>query len=308
MVNQKPDNLSSPRFENLNGLRFIGALSVFLFHSITLGKETWGDFFNTIWFSGLTKVTEKGHHGVGLFFVLSGFLITYLLMHEAKKNEKINVFGFFMRRLLRIWPLYFIIVFFGFLIFPILPHGIQTRNSLGYYSVFLSNFEEIWNGWQDKVNLLTITWSVRVEEQFYIGWVALMVLIPPFRKGKLFFFYFTTIIISSLIFRYINMDHERTIYYSTFSVMSDLTMGGYLSYLCLHFKIQNRFKGISKLKLYSIYALGIVGVLVSRKLFTGDLMIFERIAIAFFFAFIIFEQAYCTNSFFWITYLVRQRK
>ena len=110
MENNKTEKLSLPFYENLNGLRFIGALSVFLFHGFTLGREMWGDFFNTPIFTGLFKLMSKGHHGVGLFFVLSGFLITSLLLHEAKNKGQINAFGFFMRRLLRIWPLYFIVV------------------------------------------------------------------------------------------------------------------------------------------------------------------------------------------------------
>lgn len=299
MVNQKLDKLSSPRFENLNGLRFIGAFAVFLFHSFTLGNETWGDFYQDSWFGYFTKAITKGHHGVGLFFVLSGFLITYLLLHEAKKNARINVVGFFMRRLLRIWPLYFVIVLFGFLVFPYLPpYDTPTSNSLALYSLFLSNFEEIWNGWRDAASYLSITWSVSVEEQYYIGWVLLMMLIPPFRKGKFFFLYFTILILISLVFRYSNMDHEREIYYSTFSVISDLAIGGYLSYLCFHFNIQDRLKHLSKPLIFLIYAIGLIGILVSRQIFVGELMIFERLAIALFFAFIIFEQAYCLHSFY----------
>ncbi len=298
MIEHKTNQLSTPFFENLNGLRFIGALAVFLFHCFTLGREIWGDFFQSPVFKSLTKVFSKGHHGVGLFFVLSGFLITYLLLNEAKKNKTINAFGFFMRRLLRIWPLYFLIVLFGFFLFPVLPFGEQTTNSFLHYGLFLSNFEEIWNGWRDSINFLTVTWSVSIEEQFYMAWVALIAVIPAFRRGKYFNWYFLLLIAVSIAFRAFGSGGERTLYFHTLSVVSDLAIGGYLSYLCFHYAIPEKIKHLARWKIVLIYLLGISTILFSRVLFVDFGIVFERIAIGLFFAFIIFEQVYCANSFF----------
>jgi peptidoglycan/LPS O-acetylase OafA/YrhL len=61
----------------------------------------------------------NGALGVNLFFVLSGFLITYLLLSEKERYGKINVLHFYMRRILRIWPLYFLMVIAGFILFPL---------------------------------------------------------------------------------------------------------------------------------------------------------------------------------------------
>lgn len=291
--------ISSPlRFENLNGLRFIGAFSVFVFHCFTLGQEVWGDFFSRSWFQSLKKIFNQGHYGVNLFFVLSGFLITYLLLAEAKRSNKINVYGFFMRRLLRIWPVYFIVLIFGFLIFPHLPFGLSTINSPLYYGAFLSNFEEIWHGWKDNVNLLTITWSVSIEEQFYMAWVLLMLLIPPVRKGKGFLVYFTILIAANLVFRYYNANDERVIYFHTLSVISDIAIGGYLSCLCYYFSIQKLFSKISKWTNVLIYAIGLGGIFLISNVFRGDFVIAERLLIGLFFAYIIADQAFGINSFF----------
>lgn len=240
----------------------------------------------------------KGHQGVALFFVLSGFLITYLLLNEAKQKGKINVMGFFMRRLLRIWPIYFIVIVFGFFIFPLLPYGDTTTNSLLHYSLFISNFEEIWNGWRDSISFLSVTWSVSVEEQFYIGWVALMALLPAFRKGKFFLLYFALLIIFNLVFRALYIEEQRTIYFHTFSVISDLAIGGLLSYACFHYKINERIKDLSRLKIVLVYITGVLITLFSFQLFFGKLIIIERIVLGIFFAFIIFEQAYCSKSFY----------
>lgn len=298
MIDDKRQELSAPFFENLNGLRFVGAASVFLFHCVTLGREMWGDWMTAPLWSGMSKVLSKGHHGVGLFFVLSGFLITYLLLNEAKVKGKINALGFFMRRLLRIWPLYFALVIFGFFVFPALPFGIQTSNSLVYYGTFLSNFEEIWNGWRDPVSLLSVTWSVSIEEQFYLSWVLLIALLPAFRKGKYFHFYFLLLLVVSLIFRSFYFTYERMLYFHTLSVVSDLALGGYLSYWCFHRGLPDWFRTMVRWKIAGIYCIGILLILGSFTLFPEKLIIVERLSIGLFFAFVIAEQVHCTRSFF----------
>jgi peptidoglycan/LPS O-acetylase OafA/YrhL len=73
---ETPNNVEisqRPFFNNVNGLRFLGALLVFIFHSFTLYRENWGSFKTGTLFQGLYKIANKGHYGVSLFFVLSGF-------------------------------------------------------------------------------------------------------------------------------------------------------------------------------------------------------------------------------------------
>ena len=137
-----------------------------------------------------------------------------------------------------------------------------------------------------------------IEEQFYMAWVVLLLIIPGFRKGKLFLFYFTALIITSLVFRFYNLDNERVIYFDTLSVVSDLALGGYLSYMCFKFNIQKRFAEIPKVLNVLIYVLGIGILLGDTAIFTGNLVIFERVCIGLFFAFVIFDQAYGKHSFF----------
>jgi peptidoglycan/LPS O-acetylase OafA/YrhL len=68
-------------------------------------------------------IFNKADAAVSFFFCLSGFLITYLLINEYKENGMINIKNFYLRRILRIWPLYFSVIFFAFFFYNfLLPH------------------------------------------------------------------------------------------------------------------------------------------------------------------------------------------
>ncbi len=110
-------------FGGLNGLRFFAATAV-IFHHVeqyklwALRDRPWyhsvfgGDSVTSIFFEAL------GHKAVSLFFVLSGFLITYLLLAEAQKTNTVNLRKFYMRRILRIWPVYYLVIALTFFVMP----------------------------------------------------------------------------------------------------------------------------------------------------------------------------------------------
>jgi len=122
-----------------------------------------------------------GGLGVTLFFVLSGYLITYLLLKEQANNTRINIKNFYIRRVLRIWPLYYFFVLLGFFV---LPHFLSIGKSermlannpgyikdLFYYIFFIPNVAYIMHS---PVPFVKILWSVGVEEQFYLLWPWVM--------------------------------------------------------------------------------------------------------------------------------------
>lgn len=96
-------------FPGLNGIRFLAAFLVLLDHT-ELIKGYLG--LPTLWSE--TYSAHIGSTGVTIFFVLSGFLITYLLFME-KSIGPIHIQSFYIRRILRIWPLYYLIFILGFL-------------------------------------------------------------------------------------------------------------------------------------------------------------------------------------------------
>ncbi len=115
--------------------------------------------------------------GVYFFFVLSGFLITYLLLEEKKQYSKIKIKEFYIRRILRIWPLYYLIVIIGFFILPryeifhitYLQDSFQknfTPNLMSYLLILPNLAFSIF----PAVPNIGQAWSIGVEEQFYLAW------------------------------------------------------------------------------------------------------------------------------------------
>lgn len=159
-------------FVNLDALRFIAAMSVVVFHYLTFlqGKELLPKWIETIDF-----IFKRGHLGVHFFFVLSGFLIFFLYLQEIQRSGKFHPWNFLVRRTLRIWPLFYFVVGISFLMVYFFPIYGPTEHQSIYFIVFLSNFNELKNGLTDAYTLLTVPWSVSIEEQFYLSFALLAI-------------------------------------------------------------------------------------------------------------------------------------
>lgn len=139
---------------NLDSVRALAALIVVVSH-IELQKQELG-------FANIRPIVRNfGGIGVTIFFVLSGFLITYLLFREHSSKGKIHITSFYFRRILRIWPLYFIVLLFGVFIYP--GHVDTTGIVLSVF--FLPNIAFML---EKLPGLIDPIWSLGVEEQFYL--------------------------------------------------------------------------------------------------------------------------------------------
>lgn len=177
-------------FYNFDGLRFFAALLVVIAHIETI-KEVLGfpSLYNYSFF------TYTAPLAVTFFFVLSGFLIAYLLLHEQKKDkkQKINLSKFYRNRALRIWPLYYLVVLLTFVVFPHISvfryHNFdkdflqENLDAFIAYILFLPNYSDHQFG-----NILYIgqAWSLGVEEFFYL-FFPLGVYLLPARKQLHYF-------------------------------------------------------------------------------------------------------------------------
>ena len=291
-------------FPNLDGLRFISFLVVFLYHGhlsiFSYLKDTQPRVYSVIEF-----LFRHGNLGVNFFFVLSGFLITYLLIKEKEFTGRIHVPNFYLRRILRIWPLYYLCIFLGFVAFGLLKkmsgEPVMENANPWYYIFFSANFD-IMHTWPDKPDalLLSVLWSVAVEEQFYLTWPLILSFVPL----KKFKYVFPSIMVLSLIFRAFhtgNNDHEFAIrYFHTFALIGDMALGGLFAYLVSY---ENKFKlfitNMSKPLIILVYVLTLVFTLFKDEIFVpGIPVIFDRIIIAFLFGMIILEQNYSKHSLF----------
>lgn len=169
-------------FQGLNEIRALAALAV-LFHHVELYKL--GDKMPSL-FDTIMKyvIGSLGKNGVYLFFVLSGFLITYLLLSEKVEKGFIDYKKFYVRRILRIWPLYYLIVVISFAVPFITSHIQAFQEEKYYYSIVLKSNEYYYAALLLFLlflpNLALATkkvmvgssqaWSVGVEEQFYLIW------------------------------------------------------------------------------------------------------------------------------------------
>lgn len=163
----------SLKLEGLNAVRFFAFFLVFCSH--TLPKQTDSDNLILRFFASLNF---HGYLGVNMFFVLSSFLLTYLGLVEKKDTNSFSVRNFLIRRSLRIFPLYYLIIAFSFLLLPLIARlasvSITLPGNIWYFVFFLSNYDH-----SDSIIGLKFLWSIAVEEQYYWTWAILLLF---FRK------------------------------------------------------------------------------------------------------------------------------
>jgi peptidoglycan/LPS O-acetylase OafA/YrhL len=160
------NGLISGRKHALDGLRTIAVIGVFLFHTVT-------------------ELVPGGSIGVDVFFTLSGFVITLLIMKEYRATGRLRLGVFYAKRLARLWPALLAVcavVVLGGLIFPLSGWGGQAANSIpaAAYVMNLSNFGMF--GASTGGNALSPTWTLAVEEQFYLVWPLLLLVMLRFWK------------------------------------------------------------------------------------------------------------------------------
>ncbi|MEO5563223.1 MAG: acyltransferase, partial [Chitinophagaceae bacterium] len=166
-ISMSPATLKRSYYPSLDGLRGIAILLVIFHHNF--------DFI---------PGSQFGYVGVDLFFVLSGFLITDILLKT--RDTKNFIQKFYIRRVLRIFPLYYLILFAFFLFVPFIS---QLQYQYNYYHdnqsmtwFHMINWLYIFNQRPSDSMIFGHFWSLSVEEQFYILWPFLILLCRNLRK------------------------------------------------------------------------------------------------------------------------------
>ncbi|MGB6598266.1 MAG: acyltransferase [Candidatus Acidiferrum sp.] len=156
-------------FESLDGLRAISILGVIWSHVWYVSGLTY--------YNALLKlpVLRNGAFGVSVFFGISGFLITSLLLREQLKYGRISLRDFYIRRSLRIWPLYYAVLALYLVLVLTLQRGTGRDHVFFHYLPGYLTFTYTWfAGWQASAAIFNFAWSLSVEEQFYMLWAGVL--------------------------------------------------------------------------------------------------------------------------------------
>ncbi len=246
-------------FKGLYALRFFAALLVLLNHAeIIRAKNRLPNFK---WM----RIPHGGENGVNFLFVLSGFLITYLLLKESNSTGTVNIRYFYLRRILRVWPLYYLLVIIGTLVMPILYHTLYPAYKppfvLGqvwyYYVFFLPGFVTFLFGF----NFLSPLWTIGVEEVFYLIWAPLFKL---FKRNILFLLlavFFIKVTLIAIAHFYIR--NKIFVYLVNVYSFEHMAIGGLGAYFLF-----NRQKPVAELAIYNRWAqLVVYAILVAHLAF-----------------------------------------
>lgn len=181
-------------FPELDGLRFVAFMMVFI-HHLPIPKA---------WHSGsglheivIDYLHRAGWLGVDVFFALSAYLLTRLGLREIATKGALDIRHFYMRRILRIWPLYFLALFLGFFAYPfivdtMLGNGFPSSKTVASikdhflpFITFLGNFS--YAAFLESRGIYRSLWTISIEEQFYIILPLFLLIIPGLRFKKRLF-------------------------------------------------------------------------------------------------------------------------
>lgn len=210
---------------NLDATRFLAFICVFFAHAFVGLEECHETFAVQL----IHKARDLGFLGLEYFFVLSSFLISWLILKERESTNDFRAGSFLVRRILRVWPLYFLIVLIGYVGVPLVQSIMDATQSelpnIWWHLGFLVNFYIIENG-PDYLLLLTFLWSISIEEQFYLLWAGIM------KAMKSNFQYIClALVIVSVVFRWYFVEDSRMLYYHTVSTLGNFGIGGLAAWL-----------------------------------------------------------------------------
>ena len=213
----------------LDGVRGVAILLVMVHHLFVLQPTTRIE-------KSLESVAALGVFGVDLFFVLSGFLITRILLVGGGTPYALG--GFYLRRMLRIFPLYYFLLALCFIVLPFAMRAVpEAAAKLGrfqgaandwlWYVLFLTNFSVAAAGkWRHGV--MDVTWSLAIEEQFYLIWPWVVRLCSP-RQLERVCLMFILVALGCRISLWVAGASDLTIYVLTPCRMDALAIGGLLA-------------------------------------------------------------------------------
>ena len=215
------------RMRELDSLRGVAIILVMAFH---IFKRA-GDFTHNQILNSITNLTSVGWIGVDIFFALSGFLITSILLRT--KNEENYYKNFYVRRVLRIFPLYYVTLTIILILMPVLDPAFTSKipSSLPYLLLYMQNWIYIW-GHITLTPFLGVIWSLAIEEQFYFIWPSIVYFTSKETLAKVGIGIIMLSILARVVGFFLIRDTQvfaTFFYYNTFTRFEELVFGALLA-------------------------------------------------------------------------------
>lgn len=216
---------------HIDGLRAISAISIILYHA---------DFFIFD-----HNILSGGFFGVDIFFVISGFLITNLILNELHKSNKFSINLFYERRARRILPaLFFILIVSSIFFFIVLPYETYVKFFKSSISsvLFLSNFyfwitgQKYFEETNQNDNPLLHLWSISVEGQFYLIFPLFFIVLFKFYKKYLFVILSIFFLLSLFLTNYYFINYTYLNFFSSLSRIFEFLAGSLVSFFYLKYR------------------------------------------------------------------------
>jgi len=287
------DSYKTKYFKELNSLRFIGFIGIFFGHVFFSNSP---EIINSKLYATLFSYGKiLGFISIDSFFVLSSFLITWKALEEIKFTSNFQFKNFLIRRSLRIWPLYFLIVFIGFLIEYLKSiYFLESEKlpSLWNFVLFILNYNIIENGY-NFLFFMVFMWSISVEEQFYVFWAITIKWFNKYLFGISFF-----IIFLSLVFRIYFINDSLSLNFHTASALGNFGIGALTAILAFkNPNFLNKLQSLNRKTILFFYSIIFIFFIKMPVLLEYDFfIIIQRVLFSIFFSFIILEQTYCDQS------------
>lgn len=286
-------------FDNIHALRFVAFFCIFLSHCFITNDQ---QVAVSSLFTDLRQVSiNLSHVSYSLLFILTGFLNTWSVFEERFIYKKMNLLRYYMRRILGILPLYFVIFLLGYFLVPQLNLGlpVDQNEPIGplEYLLFIFNFSYV-DSYSPIDGVLGNMWSIAVSLQFVIVWPILM---TYFRRRE------TTLMIICLLafgvgaWYYSGEDSFR---YNTLNILCDFVAGAFVAYFSFFkYKTHTFLRKQTKRTIGFIYIVFFIFIIFRKELLfeiknvlPQIIFIAERIIITAAIAFFIFEQTFSSNS------------
>lgn len=288
-------------FKNLDALRFIAFLFIFLGHALDTDSNVIRESNVYGWVKNYVYIFGKT--GFSFAFVLSSYINTWVILEERQNAGYFKPWLYYVRRAIRIWPLYFLVLFIGFVVLPfvmeLMNQPYQEVGNPWYFILFVGNFFLIEHGWTHSP-IISVLWSVSVEEQFYIFWPFLLIM---FRKKEQWLLIILLILFALTTIYYYGTDVN--LWFHTLFLLGDIAIGALFAFISFR---KNWGYGwlhsFSKSTITGIYFVFISSLVFYHFLFDSELLpgasnlIVEKLFFAFILSYFIFEQNFSENSFF----------